>query len=57
MNMTKLCPKCGSSQTLIGKGKAVHAASLKCAECGRFIKWISKKDLATLLGSNEGGAK
>jgi hypothetical protein len=29
----------------IGPGKGPHVASFVCAECGKWIKWLSKKQL------------
>lgn len=32
------------------KGRLVvkHAAALRCRDCGKFIKWLSHRDLAQL---------
>ncbi len=42
------CQRCDSSETKLGAGKAPHTASLVCAECDRWIKWVGKKELAKL---------
>lgn len=36
------CPKCGDTETYTGSGKGVHYASLRCAACDRWIKWLKK---------------
>ncbi len=42
------CAKCGSKERKLGIGKEPHSASLRCAECDRFIKWVSKRELARI---------
>ena len=44
------CPRCGSTSFQQGPGKPPHSAKLVCAECNRFIKWLSKAQ--TLGGGN-----
>ena len=34
------CRDCGSTQTMVGPGTGPHAASLRCADCGSFLKWL-----------------
>ncbi|HEY9652298.1 MAG TPA: hypothetical protein V6C95_16685 [Coleofasciculaceae cyanobacterium] len=48
-----LCPQCGSPQTKLGAGKKPREASLLCANCGKFIRWIGAGELNALL---KGGA-
>lgn len=48
-----LCPQCGSPQTKLGAGKKPREASLLCANCGKFIRWIGAAELNALL---KGGA-
>lgn len=54
------CPRCGSVSFLIGAGKGPHSASLRCAECKRFTKWVSATDvkchLDGLFATSKGGA-
>lgn len=47
------CAVCGSTQRKVGAGKAPGEASLLC-ECGKFLRWISKSELAKLT-SEQGG--
>jgi endogenous inhibitor of DNA gyrase (YacG/DUF329 family) len=42
------CPSCGSTATKLGAGKDPHTASLSCAGCNRWIKWIGKAELTKL---------
>jgi len=44
------CPKCNSTATKLGAGKGPHTASLSCAGCNRWIKWIGKAELAKFTG-------
>lgn len=37
-----LCLACGSTKQKKGERKGPHYASLRCAECDRFIKWEPK---------------
>ncbi len=47
------CPQCGSLQTKLGAGKKPREASLLCANCGKFIRWIGVAELKSFL---KGGA-
>jgi hypothetical protein len=44
------CQRCYGTATKLGAGKAPHTASLLCADCGRWIKWVGKTELAKLTG-------
>jgi late competence protein required for DNA uptake (superfamily II DNA/RNA helicase) len=44
------CQRCYSTATKLGAGKALHTASLLCAECDRWIKWVGKAELVKLTG-------
>jgi hypothetical protein len=48
------CSACGSTHRKLGAGKGPHSASLRCGQCDRFIKWVSKSELEKL---NQGGLK
>lgn len=39
------CPRRGSHHGEIGEGSRVHAARVVCADCDRFIKWLSKSEV------------
>ena len=41
------CKKCGSAEVFIEEGE--NQKALKCKECGSWIKWISKKDLYSVV--------
>ena len=43
---TPPCPRCGAIATRITPGKGPHAAREDCAGCGRFIRWVSKREMA-----------
>jgi hypothetical protein len=49
------CSSCGSTERKLGIGKGPHSASLRCAACDRFIKWIAKSELAKI--ENQGGLR
>jgi hypothetical protein len=49
------CSVCGSQQRKLGAGKALGEASLLCADCGKFIKWISVNEVAIASQLNKGG--
>ena len=36
------CPKCGSLEQKTGPGTGPHHASVRCAKCDRFVRWVSK---------------
>jgi hypothetical protein len=42
VTMDRPCRTCGSTNYAIGAGKAMHAASVTCAACGRHGGWVSK---------------
>jgi hypothetical protein len=42
------CPQCTSTTAIIRDGKAMHAATLVCAGCGRFRQWISHADFTSI---------
>lgn len=44
-----LCKYCGSEEFKLGKGTPPHSASLRCAKCDRWIKWIGKAELKARL--------
>jgi hypothetical protein len=44
------CQNCGSTLAKLCNGKAPHTASLLCADCGKWIKWVGKAELAKLTG-------
>ena len=43
------CKRCGSTSTRTGPGKGPHAASLVCASCNSFLRWIPKAEAARVL--------
>lgn len=49
-----ICSQCGSTSRQMGAGKGPHSASLRCGECGKFIKWISASEVAQF---NNGGQR
>lgn len=38
------CSHCGSANLRVLKGRAQHAAELRCLNCDRFVKWLPKTD-------------
>lgn len=42
------CPKCGSANLLTGAGRRPGEMSLKCAQCGVFIRYIDTKNFEKL---------
>lgn len=36
------CPSCGGTQGAEIPGKGPHYAGVKCASCGRWLKWVGK---------------
>lgn len=45
------CAQCGSKERKLGCGKGPHTASLRCAVCDRFIKWIGKAELGRIAAT------
>jgi hypothetical protein len=41
------CPKCSCKQVLIAPTTNTHAASSRCAGCGKFFRWLGKGELHT----------
>jgi hypothetical protein len=42
------CPSCGHDRGKLGPEKGPHVASWLCERCGRFLHWISRRDLGDL---------
>lgn len=42
------CKDCTSTTQRICKGKGPHAASLRCAACDKFVKWLSVRLVAQI---------
>jgi hypothetical protein len=49
---TAPCKDCGDIVALITEGTPPHAAALRCADCGRFHRWLSVKATKTLAELN-----
>jgi hypothetical protein len=50
------CP-CGSKSGYITQTETIHAGKVRCLECDRFLKWLSREDMSravTLNLVNEG---
>jgi hypothetical protein len=43
--------KCGSAIGIIGPGKAMHAAEIRCSNCVAFIQWLSAHALKRLTSA------
>ena len=41
--------RCGSTDGLITPGSSPHCGKLLCWKCGKFQKWLGKKDYALAL--------
>jgi transcription elongation factor Elf1 len=55
LNNLSPCPHCGSSETpRTGAGRKPQEASLHCAECKRFLRWIAAGELS---GKGKGGER
>lgn len=55
---TYCCPICGSVDLFLDE-RDTHTA-LRCGDCGRWIKWVGKKELPLVkrfIESNRGGSK
>jgi hypothetical protein len=50
----RLCDCCGNDQFEILPGTGPHVAKETCLACGRFLRWISKREFAALIS---GGAE
>ena len=48
-NLPTCCKYCSSQNLAIAEGRGIHAAQVRCVDCDRHIKWISKS-LAADLG-------
>jgi hypothetical protein len=42
------CRHCGEINLVLGPGKAMHAASLSCSKCRRFVGWMPKREFEAL---------
>lgn len=42
--LKKSCRWCGSDRGIITQTTNIHPARIDCANCHKFIKWLSKKD-------------
>jgi transcription elongation factor Elf1 len=47
------CPRCGSDavEIRVVKSGSPHAAGEYCGVCGRWRRWISKREAASLRGN------
>ncbi len=45
----KPCGRCSSMMVVIGDGKAMHAAAMKCQGCGRHRGWLPAQAVAFWL--------
>ena len=43
------CPRCGACSVLIAPTQNTHAASARCSSCGKFYRWLGKRELESLL--------
>ena len=53
----KVCPKCGSENLILeSRGELpimdAQQVALRCADCGRWIKWCPKEERNLYLGKN-----
>lgn len=39
------CPHCQSEQQTVTTGNGPHYGRLSCADCGRWLKWLSKREV------------
>jgi hypothetical protein len=39
-----VCPSCNSQTFTLGSGTPTHYASLRCADCERFIRWLPRPE-------------
>jgi hypothetical protein len=37
--------RCGSADFTVGEGAGPHAARLTCSRCGRFRRWIGRREI------------
>lgn len=51
--LNECCKKCGATEGRLGIGKAPNSASLSCASCHKWVKWLTKSELAALLKGGE----
>jgi hypothetical protein len=42
------CRHCGEINLVTGPGKKMHAASLTCSNCRRFVGWLPKREFEAL---------
>jgi phage FluMu protein Com len=36
------CPRCQCNDVIVGHGSGPHYASLRCAQCNQFLRWVSE---------------
>jgi hypothetical protein len=39
------CPHCQSDRQIIAPGSGPHHGRLSCADCGRWLKWLSRSEV------------
>jgi len=39
------CPHCQSSARTVSAGTAPHYGRLTCGRCGRWLKWLSRREV------------
>ena len=39
------CPHCQSTSLIVSSGKGPHCGQLRCSDCGRWLKWLSKREV------------
>ena len=42
------CAKCICTKALIAPTNNTHAASARCSKCGKFYRWLGKRELESL---------
>lgn len=47
MNISKCL--CGSKNLTIYKKKFTHQTGLYCADCGRWLKWVTEKEIKSYV--------
>ena len=42
------CPSCNGDNLALAPGKGIHTMQLRCVDCDRWLKWISKSDISRI---------
>lgn len=57
LSLNNPCPHCGSTERRTGAGRGPQEASLHCAGCKRFVRWIAAGDFYVFTETDKKGGE